>query len=262
VAGDSWADADAYERYIGRWSRPVADRFLAWLGVRPGAIWVDVGSGTGALSERILGVAAPARVLGVEPSAAFAEAARSRLAGGPASFEVGRAEALPVPDGVADAVVFGLVINFVPDVPAALAESRRVARPAGLVAAYLWDYADRMELIRRFWDAAVALDPEAAELDEGRRFPIASRDGLAAAWSAAGLSDVETASIEVPTRFADFDDYWRPFTTTVAPAPGYASSLPEARRDALRERLRSTLPIRPDGSIDLVARAWAVRGTS
>jgi len=262
VAGDSWADAEVYERFIGRWSRPVADRFLAWLGVRPGATWVDVGSGTGALSERILDAAAPARVLGVEPSSEFTGAARSRLAGRPVSFEVGSAEALPVPDGVADAVVFGLVINFVPDVSAALAEARRVARPTALVAAYLWDYADRMELLRRFWDAAVELDPAAAALDEGRRFPIATRDGLATAWSAAGLREVETTAIEIPTRFADFDDYWRPFTTTVAPAPGYASSLPEDRRDALRERLRSTLPIQADGSIELVARAWAVRGTS
>ena len=154
----------------------------------------------------------------------------------------------------------GLVLNFVPDVPAALDEAARVARPGGTVAAYVWDYAGRMELLRRFWDAAVELDPSAAELDEGRRFPIAAPAPLATAWVDAGLAEVLVAPLDVPTRFADFDDLWLPFTVPIGPAPGYVATLPPDRREALRERLRSTLPTGPEGTIDLIARAWAIRG--
>jgi hypothetical protein len=117
-----------------------------------------------------------------------------------------------------------------------------------------------MELIRRFWDAAIALDPSAAELDEGRRFPLAAPDRLAVAWADAGLSDVLIMAIDVPTRFASFDDFWQPFTVDIGPAPGYACRLPSERRAALRDRLRETLPTGPEGTIDLIARAWAVRG--
>jgi SAM-dependent methyltransferase len=152
------------------------------------------------------------------------------------------------------------VLNFVPDVGGALEEARRVAKPGATIAAYVWDYAERMELVRTFWDAAVALDPRAAELDEGRRFGIAQPGRLRDAWVAAGLRGVEIRSIETPTRFVDFDVYWQPFTTAVGPAPGYASGLPEEHRVRLRERLRASLPVRDDGSIHLVANAWAVLG--
>lgn len=262
MSADRWTGGDAYERYVGRWSRPVADTFLAWLSLPPGAGWVDVGCGTGALSGQIVARVAPGRVLGVDPSADFVAAARARVPDDLASFAVGRADAIPAPAGSADAVVSGLVLNFVPDVAAALAEARRVVRPGGTVAAYVWDYADRMELIRRFWDAGVALDPDAAGLDEGVRFPIARPAPLAAAWANAGLREVLVNAIDVPTRFVDFDDLWQPFTVDIGPAPGYASRLPPERREALRERLRATLPVGPEGTIDLIARAWAVRGRS
>ena len=260
MAPDRWQDAEAYERYIGRWSRRVADAFVAWLNVPEGAAWVDVGCGTGELSGRIVARTRPSRVVGVDPSPDFVAGARERVTDPVATFAVGRADALPIDDGAADAVVSGLVLNFVPDVPAALAEAVRVTRRGGVVAAYLWDYAGRMELIRRFWDAAIALDPAAAELDEGRRFPLAAPDRLAVAWADAGLSDVLIMAIDVPTRFADFDDFWQPFTVDIGPAPGYACRLPPERREALRERLRATLPTGPEGTIDLIARAWAVRG--
>ena len=260
MAPDRWLDAEAYERYVGRWSRRAADVFVAWLGIAADASWVDVGCGTGALSGTIVRRTEPRRVLGVDPSPDFVAAARASVPDPAASFVVGRADALPLEAAEADAVVSGLVINFVPDVPAALIEARRVTRPGGTVAAYVWDYAGRMELMRRFWDAAVDLDPAARELDEGVRFPIAAPDRLAAAWINAGLSDVLVMAIDVPTRFADFDDFWRPFTVDIAPAPGYASRLPADRRDALRERLRATLPTGPEGTIDLIARAWAIRG--
>ena len=158
-------------------------------------------------------------------------------------------------------MVSGLVLNFVPDPAAAVAEMTRVARPGGAVAAYVWDYRDGMELMRRFWDAAVALDPVARELDEGQRFgPMCRPEVLAALFRDAGLRRVEARAVDVPTRFRDFDDYWMPFLGGQGPAPGYAMTLSENRRAALRERIRADLPIASDGSISLSARAWAVRG--
>lgn len=255
-----WVGSDDYERYVGRWSRPVADAFLAWLDVAPDARWIDVGCGTGALTERILKTCLPADVLGLDPSADFLSAASARLSGDRARFQVARADALPAADESVDAAVSGLVMNFVPDADAAVREAARVTRRGGLVAGYVWDYASGMELIRRFWDAAIALDPSAREKDEAVRSPIARPAPLAAVWDGAGLADVEVRPIDVPTVFRDFDDYWGPFLSNVAPAPRYAVSLPSAAQVELRERLRSTLPVGPGGSIRLTARAWAVRG--
>jgi SAM-dependent methyltransferase len=153
-----------------------------------------------------------------------------------------------------------LVLNFIPDPARALAEMRRVVKPGGTVAAYVWDYAGDMQLMRYFWDAAAALDPGALELDVGRRFPVCRPEPLGALFRGAGLAGVDTRPIDVPTRFRDFDDYWTPFLGGQAPAPGYCMSLSEAGRAALRELLRAKLPRAPDGSIPLIARAWAVRG--
>lgn len=257
---DVWTGADGYERYVGRWGRLVARAFVPWLGVGPGAWWLDVGCGTGAVTETILELARPAGVLGVDPSGAYLARARATISAPGVSFQIGHAAALPAVDGSCDVVVAGLVLNFVPDIAAALAEWHRVTRAGGTIGAYVWDYADGMQLMRHFWDAASALDPAARALDEGVRFPIAHPDALAAALEAAGLTDVATRAIEVPTHFVDFDDLWQPFLSAQAPAPAYAMSLPAASRTALRDRIRSRLPVRPDGRIELTARAWAVRG--
>jgi SAM-dependent methyltransferase len=180
-----------------------------------------------------------------------------------AGFRRGDAQALPVADAAFDVVVSGLVLNFVPDQPKAAAGMRRAARPGAPVAAYVWDYAEGMQMMRRFWDAAAALDPEGAGgKDEALRFALCRPGPLVALFRDAGLSDVEVAPVEVPTVFRDFDDYWTPFLAGGAPAPAYCLSLDEDRRAALRERLRATLPAERDGSIRLSARAWAVRGTA
>ncbi|MEY9852056.1 SAM-dependent methyltransferase [Leifsonia sp. EB41] len=254
-----WGRGDPYERYVGRWSRRVAPLFLDWLGTAEYLDWVDVGCGTGALTAAILDGCAPASVVGVDPADGFVATAREQL-GDRATFVVGDAAALPLPDASADAVVSALVLNFVPDPRAALEEALRVARPGGTVAATVWDYAGRMDLMRRFWDAAAALDPEASRLDEGARFPLAHPDALAALLTAAGCAEVATTAIEIPTVFADFEDYWTPFLGGQGPAPAYAMSLDAAAREALRARLEETLPREADGSIALTARAWAVRG--
>lgn len=162
--------------------------------------------------------------------------------------------------GPFDAIVSGLVLNFIPQPEQALAGMRRVARTGGLVAAYVWDYADGMQLMRHFWDAAVALNPKVADLDEVRRFPHSRPEPLMELFQGAGFHSVEVIPIEVPTTFRDFDDYWSPFLGGQGPAPSYAMSLGEEVRSALREKIYAGLPIQPDGSIHLKARAWGIKG--
>lgn len=256
---DRWASGDLYEPYVGRWSRQVAREFLAWLNAPAELAWLDVGCGTGALTEAVARSCAPEKLAGIDPSAEFLDSARRRL-GAAAEFRQVDARDLPFAAAEFDRVVSGLVLNFVPDQPRAAAEMVRVVRPGGEVALYVWDYAGKMELMRYFWDAAAALDPRGGELDEGKRFPICRPEALQQLFAAAGLVEVETRAIEVPTIFHDFDDYWTPFLGGQGPAPGYCVSLPEEERAKLRERLHASLPIQSDGSIHLIARAWAVRG--
>ncbi len=257
---DIWASGDAYEPYVGRWSRLVAREFLKWLGVPSGRKWLDVGCGTGALSQAILQETAPSRVKGIDRSDGYIAHVQKLIQDDRARFEVGDAQALPDGPGSYDAVVSGLMLNFVPQPGQAASEMRRVARPGGSVAAYVWDYAGEMQLMRHFWNAAASLDPHAIDLDEGRRFPLCQPEPLTELFRGAGLRDVEVRAIDIPTHFKDFDDYWSPFLGGQGPAPSYAMSLNEERRAGLRERIRLGLPFAPDGSIPLKARAWAVRG--
>jgi SAM-dependent methyltransferase len=186
--------------------------------------------------------------------------AREQIRDERAQFEVGDAQALPVETGTYDAVVSGLVLNFVPQPQRAVAEMARAAKPKSVVAAYVWDYAGKMQMMRHFWNAAAALDPAARDLDEGRRFPICQPEPLRELFQNAGLREVEVRPIDIAADFRDFVDYWSPFLGGQGPAPGYAMSLSDERRAALRERIRAGLPFALDGSIPLVARAWAVRG--
>ena len=257
---NSWSDADAYEAYVGRWSRLVAPRFLDWLAVVPGKRWLDVGCGTGALSRAILADGDPAEVVGVDPSLPFVAHAARQVADARASFRRADAEHLPLESGSFDAVVSALVLNFLPDQAAALREMRRVLRREGVVAAYVWDYAGGMQLMAHFWAAAVEGDAAAEPLREDRRFPMCRPEPLRELFVHAGLVDVDVEGIVVPTVFADFDEYWSPFLGGQGPAPAYAMSLDAEDRKALRDRLRARLPVEIDRSIQLTARAWAVRG--
>lgn len=257
---EAWSGGQAYERYVGRWSQPVAQAFLAWLGPAPGGHWLDVGCGTGALSRTILAITAPASVTGIDRSEHFVAFAREHVVDARARFEVGDAQALSVESAAYDAAISGLVLNFVAEPQRMAAEMARAVRPGGVVGVYVWDYADRMEFMRCFWDAAVALDPGARGHDEGIRFPICHPERLAGLFRDVGLTPVQTCAIDVTTEFTDFDDYWLPFLGGQGPASGYLLSLEEDRQAALRERIRSALPVQSDGSIRLTARAWAVRG--
>ena len=267
VRADVWAAGNLYEPFVGRWSRRVAREFLDWLSVPAGRDWLDVGCGTGALTQTILDLAEPRSVSAVDPSPGFVEHARAHVvdaraqaAGARATFEVGDAQSLPTATATVDAAVSGLVLNFVPEPARGIAEMARATRSAGVVAAYVWDYAGKMELLRVFWDAAAELDPAALDLDEGRRFPLCQPQALTDLFAGAGLHGVEARPIDVATDFRDFDDFWSPFLGGQGPAPGYALSLDEARRSALRARVRAKLPVSGDGAIHLIARAWAVRG--
>jgi SAM-dependent methyltransferase len=259
-----WGNIEAYEAYIGRWSRPLARAFVTWLAPPPRLSWLDVGCGTGALTQAILDAADPGEILGVDPSTDFIGAATAQVVDPQVrcTFEIGDARALPVASDAYDVVVAGLVLNFVPEPETAATEMVRAARPGGTVAAYVWDFAGEMQFVRSFWEAAVALDPAAAAWDQARQFPICHPEPLAALFRGAGLADVVVEAIEIPTTFRDFDDYWQPHLLAGAGvAPRYVASLEETERPALRERLRATLPVAADGSIPLIARAWAVRGT-
>src|SRR5512145_2376455 len=174
---DTWERGSPYEQYVGRWSRRVAPLFLSWLSIPAGRKWLDVGCGTGALCAAIVDRCSPASVAGVEPSEGFLKTAKENLADR-AALHQGSASAIPLGDASVDVVVSGLVLNFVPDQRAALAEMARVAAQGGTIGAYVWDYAGKMELMRYFWDAAVELDPNAAKLDEGRRFPLCRPQAL------------------------------------------------------------------------------------
>jgi len=257
---DVWAIGESYEPYVGRWSRLVAQEFIHWLGVAEDKHWLDVGCGTGALSQTILDLANPQKVKGIDRSEGFAEFARQKINHSKAEFEVGEAQSLPVETEMHDAAVSGLVLNFVPQPDQMIAEMRRAVRKGGVVALYVWDYAGKMQFMRHFWNAASALDPAARDLDEGRRFPICSPEALTKLFQDAGLAGIETCPIDIPTDFKDFDDYWAPFLGGQGPAPGYVMSLSEERRAQLRERIYNSLPFALDGSIPLVARAWVVRG--
>jgi SAM-dependent methyltransferase len=256
-----WGSGPAYDRYVGRWSRRVAPVFLSWLAVPAGKRWLDVGCGTGALSAAIADLGSPASLDGVEPSAGFLVMAKEHL-GERAVFHAGTAADIPLPNSSVDVVVSGLVLNFLPDAAEALVEMARVAKRGGTVAAYVWDYGQRMELMRYFWDAAIALDPAVASVAESHRFALCNPGALRAVFSAASFGAVEVTAIDIATEFASVDDYWDPFLGGQGPAPAYLLSLDEAHRDAIRSRLLATLPIASDGSISLIARAWAVRGTN
>lgn len=259
-ATGSWQSGSQYQRFMGRWSALVAAEFLRWLPGFSGARWLDVGCGTGALSELILNLQAPAEVLGVDSSPDFVQYARDSHSDPRMRFDAAQAELLPAESGYFDFTVSGLVLNFIPQPAEAVVEMRRVTRAGGTVAVYVWDYAEGMQMLRYFWDAAAALDPGSRQLDEGVRFPLCHPEALSALFHNSGLGDVAVKGIDVPATFRDFDDYWEPFLGCVGPAPGYVAGLSPSDRSALEWHLRTVLPMAKNGSLPLRARAWAVHG--
>ncbi len=255
-----WGASEAYERYMGRWSRNVAPIFAEWIEAPTGASWIDIGCGTGILTSAILSRCKPARVVGIDSSQIFLQAAQEQVSDPRVSFKEGDAQAISEDDGVFDVAVSGLVLNFVSDRDAMIGEMRRIVRPGGIVALYVWDYPGHMQIMRYFFDAAHALDPKAKEFDDGIKSPFCRLGPLSALLANAGLTDVEARAIDIPTAFENFDEYWTPFLGGTGSAPKYCMSLSEQEREHLRESIRLRLPTGPDGEILLAARAWAVKG--
>ena len=249
--------AEAYDRHIGRYGRELARALIAAAGVRPGGRALDVGCGPGALTTELVALLGAAQVAAVDPSAPFADACRRRLPG--VHVEVAAGESLPFADGAFDSTLAQLVVNFMADPPAGVREMRRVTGRDGTVAAAVWDYAGEMTLLRRFWDAAVALDPSAEDRDEGRTMPYCRPDELEELWSAAGLAGVRVSPVVVGAAYDGFEDLWAPLESGVAPSGAYAVSLPPERRAALRQELRRRLGV-GDEPFRLSARAWLATG--
>lgn len=252
------ASADAYDRHVGRYGAQLAAALIAFADLAPGMRALDVGCGTGALTAALAAHLGPARVGGADPSEVFASACRDRVPG--AEVVVAAAEALPYPAASFDATLSQLVVNFMADAEAGVAEMARVTRPGGTVAACVWDYAGEMTLLRAFWDAARDVDPEGgAAADEGAIMRWCGDGDLADLWRRAGLSDIRSAALVVTAGYADFDDLWSPLPTGVAPSGAFCASLDDAARDALHAAYRRRLGV-GDGPFELHARAWAVAG--
>jgi ubiquinone/menaquinone biosynthesis C-methylase UbiE len=223
-----------------------------------GGAFLSVGCGTGALSNAVLSSQNPLELIAIDQSEGFVNSAQQRLGMG-AHCEVGNAMDLSFQDSKFDHVISGLVLNFIPEPEKTLREMKRVTSPGGTVAIYVWDYSGKMEFLKYFWDAVVELNPGAADLHEGTRFPNSNSEGLHQLFEDAEFENTTVEPLEIETKFKSFDDFWKPFLGGQGPAPTYVLSLDESDRNRLRDYLHEQLPIQEDGSIPLIARAWAAK---
>jgi SAM-dependent methyltransferase len=252
---------DAYERFMGRWSRDLAPLLVRFAGVDDGDVVLDVGSGTGALAAAVAAAAPSSRVVGVDRAPAYVAFAKARHASPRVRFEVADARNLPFAQASFDRTLSLLNLNFVPEPGKAVDEMTRVTRRGGTVAAAVWDYGDGMQMLRVFWDEAVALKAD-IDRDDERRMPLCRSGELAALWRRHGLQDVAEEALTIRTAFSGFDDYWAPLLERQGPAGACVATLNDDEREQLRRRLQLRLSgQRPDNPIELTARAWAVRGT-
>jgi len=245
---------------MGRWSRLLAQEFLKWLNLPAGLRWIDVCCGSGVVTEAIVERIAPASVVGVDVSVEQINFARQHRAQLNVAFETADAMNLPFAGASFDVAVCGLGLNYIPNPARGLEEFCRVVCPGGTVSVYLWDYAKGARFLREFWDAAIAVDADAPDADQARRFPVCTPEGLRGVFEQAGLEALALHSLEITTRFTSFDDYWEPLLTGQGSAPNYLATRNKNIREAIGERLRAALPVNAQGAIELPARAWAIRG--
>jgi SAM-dependent methyltransferase len=242
--------ADAYARFMGRYSEPLAPGFAEAAGIRDGQRVLDVGCGPGALTAQLAERLGPAAVCAVEPSASFAAAVRQRLPG--VDVRQSPAEHLPFPDGRFDAALAQLVVHFMSDPVAGLREMARVTRPGGVVAACVWDHAGERGPLTTFWQAVRATDPQAR--DESGLAGV--RQGhLVELFGHAGLGGAKETTLTVQATYATFEQWWEPYTFGIGPAGGYVASLSQARRQRLRDQCRQLLRAEP---VQVSATAWVV----
>jgi SAM-dependent methyltransferase len=245
---------EAYDRFMGRYSAPLAVAFADAAGVDAGQTVLDVGCGPGALTSELVRRVGASNVFAVDPSQPFVDACRGRNPG--VDVRLARAEELPYLDGRFDAALAQLVLHFADDPEASALEMRRVCRPGGLVGACVWDFAGGMTMLRSFWAAARAIIPATAG-EETWRF---GREGeIADLFAAAGLEDVTEGALEVEAGYSDFDDLWTPFLGGVGPSGAFCVSLPSEQQALVREELRARVGS-PVGPFTLPARAWYATG--
>jgi SAM-dependent methyltransferase len=244
--------AESYDRFMGVYSVQLAPQLADLAGVAPGQRVVDVGCGPGALSTELVGRLGPAAVTAVDPSETFVVAARERLSG--VTVERASAEELPFRDDTFDAAIAQLVVHFMSDPVAGLAEMGRVTRAGGVVAACVWDHAGRQSPLSPFWDAARVLEPD---VDDESGLAGAREGHLRELFEAAGLGEVEDTAVTAAVEYPAFEEWWEPFTFGIGPAGGFVAGLSPERRDELRELCRERLPAAP---FTVTARAWAARG--
>mgnify|MGYP001235210465 CR=1 FL=1 len=255
-----WTSGLAYEQWMGRWSRLLARDFLQWLQPPTGLRWLDLCCGSGIVTEAILESAAPASIVGIDASPHQISFAREHRARPNVSFETGDAMALPFAGASFDIAVCGLGLNFVPEPATGLKELRRVVRPGGAIAVYVWDYERGAKFLRIFWDAAREVDPEAATFDQASRYPMCTETGMRKLFAEANLQEVQTRPLDIVTRFTSFDDFWQPLLTGQGSAPNYLASRDPQMQARIRERIRAALPADSQGATELPARAWAIQG--
>lgn len=257
----AFSEGDAYDRFMGRWSRALAPLLVEFAAVQDGDVVLDVGAGTGALSAAVARMAPSSRIAGIDPSGQYVAMAQQRQGNARVHFETGDAQRMRFEAASFDRTLSLLVVNFIPDARAAVKEMVRVTKTGGVVAGAVWDYGAGMEFLRVFWDEAIALRTGDASRDE-RHMPFCRSGELSALWRECGLGRVSEEALTIDTAFASFEDYWRPLLGRQGPAGSYVASLPEADREALRARLRRRLlGDGPDRPVTMRARAWAVRGT-
>jgi SAM-dependent methyltransferase len=250
---DQWTSGEAYDIWMGRWSALLAAEFLSWLRLPANQRALDVCCGSGILSLAIAQRYSPEHVAAFDRSPAQIAFASEHRAHPRVTYSVADAMALPLPADSFEVTVCGLGLNFVPDPARALDEFRRITRPGGTVACFVWDYSEGARFIRAFWDAALEIEPESAKFDQARRFEICKPDVLEKSFAAAHFGSFELHPLDIRTRFENFDDYWKPFQLGQGSAPVYLRSRPTQIQNVIRGRLMATLPAAPDGSITLPA---------
>ncbi len=256
-----FGDAEAYERFMGRWSRLVAPRLADFTDVPEQGRVLDVGSGTGSLAFAIAQRKPASHVVGIDPSKEYVAYAQSKNTFPTrATFEVGDAQTLHFANASFDAAASLLVFNFIPDPKKALMEVQRVTKPHGKVSAAVWDYGDGMRMLRTFWDAAVSLNSDVGKRDE-KHMKLCRTGQLSDLWKQCGLEKIREQAIDVTMRFKSFADYWDPFLLGQGPAGAYTATLAGDALQKLRTDVKRRLSLKSeDAPFELLARVWAVRG--
>lgn len=258
------SDGAAYERFIGRWSRRVADRLAAEVPVPPDGPLLDVGCGTGSVAAALRARHPDRRIVGVDVSEPYLEFARLRSDCAGIEFLQGDGQALAFPDATFAAAYALIALNFISDPLRAAREMARVVRPGGVVVAAAWDFRGGLVYQRLLWDTAAGIDPKAAETRD-RIFsnPLAKPEGMTDLLRAAGLADVRRESLTIRMDFADFDDYWQPLLGGQGPVGGYVAALEPELRDRVCEAVRAAyLSGDADGPRSLTATSWVVTGVT